>query len=63
MVGVAEIAERLGVTKSRADQITRQRGFPLGKKLKMGTVYDATEVEDWIKKHRPKRDEGPEGGA
>ena len=63
VVGIAEIAERLGVTKSRADQISRQRHFPLGKKLKMGTVYERTDVEAWIAKHRPQLAEEPEGDA
>ena len=62
VVGVAEIAERLGVTKSRADQITRGKGFPDGRKLKMGTVYSRPDVEAWIAKHRPKLAEEPEGG-
>jgi prophage regulatory protein len=63
VVGVAEIAERLGVTKSRADQITRQKSFPDGRKLKMGTVYDRDDVEAWIKQYRPRLDEPTEGDS
>lgn len=55
-MGVAEIAERLGVTKSRADQITRSKGFPDGRRLKMGTAWSTEDVEAWIAKHRPPRD-------
>jgi predicted DNA-binding transcriptional regulator AlpA len=52
-MGAAEIAERLGVSKSRADQITRERDFPLGKRLRMGTVWSASDVEAWIRRRRP----------
>lgn len=52
-MGVSEIAERLGVTKKRADQIVVQKGFPDGRRLKMGTAWSTEDVEAWIAKHRP----------
>jgi predicted DNA-binding transcriptional regulator AlpA len=52
-MGAWEIAERLGVTKSRADQIVREQGFPSGKKLHMGKVWSTGDVETWIRRHRP----------
>lgn len=55
MVGVSEIAERLGVSKKRADQIVKEKGFPDGRRLKMGTVWSTPDVEAWIARHRPPR--------
>ena len=56
-MGTAEIAERLGVSRSRADQITRERDFPLGRRLTMGTVWSTADVEDWIARRRPQLNE------
>jgi predicted DNA-binding transcriptional regulator AlpA len=53
VMGVSEIAERLGVTKKRADQIVKEKGFPDGKRLKMGTAWFTSDVEAWIAKYRP----------
>lgn len=53
VVGVAEIADRLGVGKSRANQLVRQPDFPEGTKLAQGWVFDAADVEEWIREHRP----------
>jgi predicted DNA-binding transcriptional regulator AlpA len=54
LMGIAEIAERLGVTKSRADQLVRQQGFPAPAcRLKMGIIWETADVEEWIAKHRP----------
>lgn len=55
-MGVSEIAERLGVSKKRADQIVREKGFPEGRRLKMGTAWSTEDVEAWIAKHRPAKD-------
>lgn len=57
VMGAAEIADRLGVSKSRADQIVKEKGFPDGKRLRMGTVWSAPDVEAWIAKRRPDRAE------
>jgi predicted DNA-binding transcriptional regulator AlpA len=57
VMGLAEVAERLGVSASRADQIVRQRDFPLGKRLKMGTAWSTEDVEEWIARRRPPKAE------
>jgi predicted DNA-binding transcriptional regulator AlpA len=54
VMGVSEIAERLGVSKKRADQIVTQKGFPDGRRLKMGTVWSIDDVEAWIARYRPR---------
>lgn len=51
-MGVSEIAERIGVSKKRADQIVKEKGFPAGRRLKMGTAWSTEDVEAWIAKHR-----------
>ncbi len=57
-MGTAEIGKRLGVTRSRAHAITRDRDFPAPyQTLTMGSVWDADDVEAWIKEHRPHLDE------
>jgi prophage regulatory protein len=54
LMGTSEIARRLGVTRSRAHAITRDRDFPEPyQTLTMGSVWDADVVEAWIKTHRP----------
>lgn len=60
-MGVAEIAERLGVSKSRADQITREKDFPDGRRLSMGTAWSTEDVEAWIARRRPQLNEPPAG--
>ena len=52
-MGVSEIAERLGVSKKRADQIVTQKSFPDGRRLKMGTAWSTADVEAWIARYRP----------
>lgn len=62
VMGVTEIARRLGVTKSRADQITRQRDFPEpAARLTMGAIWETSDVEAWIAKYRPQLTEPPTG--
>ena len=54
LMGATEIGQRLGVGRSRAHAITRDRDFPEAyQKLAMGSVWDAADVEAWIKEHRP----------
>lgn len=61
LMGAFEIGERLGVGRSRAHAITRDRDFPAAyQKLAMGSVWDARDVEAWIKVHRPDLAEDPE---
>jgi predicted DNA-binding transcriptional regulator AlpA len=54
VVGLAEIAQRLGVSKTYARELSQRRGFPAGTKLTQGWVWTASDVEAWIAKHRPK---------
>lgn len=51
VVGTHEIAELLGVTRSRVNQMARERGFPkpLGV-LRMGKVWRRSDIEGWIRK-------------
>jgi prophage regulatory protein len=54
LMGVAEIAVRLGLSKSRARQIAGGRGFPApAARLVMGDVWESADVEEWIARHRP----------
>lgn len=56
-MGASEIAERLGLSKKRVDQIVREKGFPDGRRLKMGTVWATADVEAWIARRRPRNAE------
>ncbi|BEL07783.1 hypothetical protein Q0Z83_059740 [Actinoplanes sichuanensis] len=54
LMGAREIADRLNVSRLRAQQIIHKRGFPEPYAvLAMGSVWAATDVEEWIKVHRP----------
>lgn len=60
-MGTSEIGRRLGVTRSRAHAITRDRDFPEPyQTLIMGSVWDVEDVERWIRQHRPELAEEPE---
>jgi prophage regulatory protein len=56
VVGLAEIAQRLGVSKSYARELSLRRGFPAGTKLTQGWVWSTADVEAWIAKHRPPKE-------
>lgn len=61
LMGAAEIGQRLGVGRNRVYQITRDRDFPAPyQTLIMGSVWDAAEVEAWVRSHRPELAEAPE---
>lgn len=54
VMGVAEIALRLRVSRSRASQIVRERGFPEPAAQLIGIViWETADVEAWIATHRP----------
>jgi hypothetical protein len=64
LMGTAEIADRLGVTSARVNQITdsRKLSFPAPlARLRMGQVWLAADVEAWIRTHRPELAEDTEG--
>jgi predicted DNA-binding transcriptional regulator AlpA len=56
VVGLAEIAQRLGVSKSYARELAGRRSFPPGTKLTQGWVWSTADIEAWIAKHRPPKD-------
>ena len=61
MMGTAEISRRLKVSRERAYQLTGRRDFPEPyQRLAMGQIWDAEDVEAWIKVHRPKLDDPDE---
>lgn len=61
-MGASEIGQRLGVGRSRAHAITRDRDFPEPyQTLAMGSIWTEDAVEAWIKTHRPALAEEPEG--
>lgn len=61
-MGAKEIGDRLGVGRSRAHAITRDRDFPEPyQTLAMGSIWTEGDVEAWIKVHRPALAEDPEG--
>ncbi|WCN83008.1 hypothetical protein [Micromonospora sp. LH3U1] len=55
LVGVAEIRVMLGnVSRQRASVIANQRNYPEPVAVRaMGKVWRKSDVEVWIKKHRP----------
>lgn len=53
VMGIYEIGQRLGVSKSRARQLVDSRSFPPGRKLHMGWVWSVEDVEAWIVRNRP----------
>jgi prophage regulatory protein len=59
VMGVAEIALRLGVTKSRASQIVARKGFPEPAARLIGQdIWETKDVEAWISVNRPPKPEG-----
>ena len=58
LVGAHEIRAMLGVSKQRAYQITRQKGFPDPVvRLAQGAVWRRADVERWIRANRPALDD------
>lgn len=50
LVGVAEIAEMLGVTRQRVFQLTKLEGFPEPTALlSAGTIWERETVEKWAR--------------
>lgn len=60
-MGAKEIGDRIGVGRSRAHAITRDRDFPAPyQTLAMGSIWESSAVEAWIKKKRPQLAEDAE---
>ncbi|MGK5681660.1 helix-turn-helix transcriptional regulator [Actinoplanes sp. URMC 104] len=58
LMGAGEIRRRLNVSRQRAYQIITRKDFPDPYQvLEMGKVWDAADVERWIKAHRPHLDD------
>jgi prophage regulatory protein len=62
-MGAHEVRVRLGgISRQRVYQITSHRSFPAPvAELQQGNVWDADEVEAWIREHRPDLDGPAEG--
>lgn len=57
LVGAAEIAALLGVSRQRVTQLTHAPGFPPPVlRLKMGALWHAQDIRAWAAEHRPPRD-------
>lgn len=61
VMGITEIARRLGVSKSYARELATGKSFPESTRLTMGLVWSTEDVEEWIARYRPKLDDEPEG--
>jgi prophage regulatory protein len=54
LMGQAEIAERLGVTRQRVQQLIARTDWPEPYEvLAMGKVWRTEDIEGWIKANRP----------
>lgn len=63
LVGAAEIAVLLRVSRQRVTQLTNTPGFPPpALRLKMGTLWRGSDVRAWAALNRPPRGTQP-GGA
>lgn len=66
LMGVGEVAERLGVSRQRVDQLTREHAdFPEPvEHLRSGRVWKKAAIEAWIASHperpggRPRKQQG-----
>ena len=57
-MGPDEIRARLNVSRQRAYILMNRRDFPEPwRELAMGKVWRSTDVEGWIKEHRPELDQ------
>lgn len=53
LLGIHELAELLGVSRQRADQLARHAGFPRpAAELRGGRIWKRTEVDKWIRINR-----------
>lgn len=58
LMGMAEIAERLRLSRERASQLANRRDFPEpAARLKMGQVWLADDVDEWVRVNRPYLDD------
>lgn len=56
LMGTAEIARRLGVSRQRVQQLVARPDFPKPtSELDMGKVWESADIEAWIRVNRPDR--------
>ena len=56
LVGTAEVALMLGVSRQRVLQLTRTEGFPMPlARLSMGNVWLAEDIRAWLQRRRAGR--------
>jgi prophage regulatory protein len=61
LMGIGEIALRLGNTPTWTSQLVNRREFPAPiARLKVGQIWLADDVEDWIRENRPHLNEPDE---
>jgi predicted DNA-binding transcriptional regulator AlpA len=63
LVGIKEVAEMIGVSRTRADQLSRRPSFPEPKVRHVRVrMWEASDVEAWLDRYRPgwRGDEAPE---
>lgn len=53
IMGLVEIAARMGVSKTRVRQFAAEPGFPVGYRLSVGWVWMTADVEAWLRRRRP----------
>jgi predicted DNA-binding transcriptional regulator AlpA len=54
LMGQAEIADRLGVTRQRVQQLANKPNWPEPfDVLAMGKVWWIKDIDEWIRQHRP----------
>jgi predicted DNA-binding transcriptional regulator AlpA len=59
LMGVTEIAELLGLSRQRCDQLSRMKGFPDPvAELSSGRVWNTDDVERWAQEAGRQRSEG-----
>lgn len=51
VMGLHEIAARLGISKRYAREVTGRKGFPDPTRLSMGLVWDGADIERWAAGH------------
>jgi len=61
LMGAWEIRQRLGYSRGWVERLISRRDFPEPYQvLRMGAVWDAEDVDAWIREHRPEIGEGDE---
>jgi prophage regulatory protein len=54
LMSLGEVRRRLGISRQRADQLSRRAGWPAPyARLSIGRVWLTKDIEDWIKRNRP----------